>query len=79
MLHAGTKISDIYSVLVNTIRDNGFVSPLRPGHSVGLDILDFWSIEESNNAILKSGMVIAVHPCSMEKKGGDGSAWDTPT
>jgi Xaa-Pro aminopeptidase len=72
MLHAGTKISDIYSVLVNTIRDNGFVSPLRPGHSVGLDILDFWSIDESNNAILKSGMVIAVHPCSMEKKGGDG-------
>jgi len=72
LLRAGTKISDIYRVLVNTIEDNGFVSPLRPGHSLGLDILDFWSVEAANEATLKPGMVIAIHPCCMEKKGGDG-------
>jgi Xaa-Pro aminopeptidase len=72
ILHSGTKISDIYKVLIKTIEEHGFMSPLRPGHSLGLDILDFWSVEESNNAVLKPGMVVAIHPCSMEKRGGDG-------
>ena len=45
---------------------------MRPGHSLGLDILDFWSIDETNSATLKSGMVIAMHPCIKEKNGGDG-------
>jgi Xaa-Pro aminopeptidase len=62
ILCPGTKVSDIYHRLVNTIRDYGFLSPLRPGHSLGLDILDFWSITESNTTILKPGMVIAIHP-----------------
>jgi Xaa-Pro aminopeptidase len=72
LLRPGTKVSDVYHVLVNTVQDNGFLSPLRPGHSVGLDILDFWSFTESNNTILKPGMVVAIHPCSMVKIGGDG-------
>ena len=72
ILRPGTKASDIYQVLVDTIQEHGFVSPLRPGHSIGLDILDFWSITESNSVILKPGMVVAVHPCSMVKPGGDG-------
>jgi len=72
ILRPGTRVSDVYHVLVNTIRDNGFLSPLRPGHSVGLDILDFWSFTESNDIVLKAGMVVAIHPCSMAKIGGDG-------
>lgn len=72
ILLPGTKVSDIYCQLVHTIQENGFISPLRPGHSVGLDVLDFWSITESNDTVLKPGMVIAVHPCSMVKIGGDG-------
>lgn len=72
LLRPGTKASDIYQVLVNTIQKNGFVSPLRPGHSLGLDILDFWSFTESNKLILQPGMVVAVHPCAMIKMGGDG-------
>jgi Xaa-Pro aminopeptidase/Xaa-Pro dipeptidase len=72
MLRPGTKVADLYHTLVNSIRDNGFQSPLRPGHSVGLDILDFWSITDSNDTILKPGMVLAVHPSCMIKVGGDG-------
>jgi Xaa-Pro aminopeptidase len=72
MLRPGTKVADLYHTLVNSIRDNGFQSPLRPGHSVGLDILDFWSITDSNHTILKPGMVLAVHPSCMIKMGGDG-------
>ncbi len=71
-LRPGTKVSDIYHKLVNTIQEKGFLSPLRPGHSIGLDILDFWSFDESNDTILQPGMVVAIHPCSMEKIGGDG-------
>jgi Xaa-Pro aminopeptidase len=72
ILRPGAKASEIYHVLVNTIRDQGFISPLRPGHSLGLDILDFWSFTEANHTVLKPGMVVAVHPCSMVKIGGDG-------
>lgn len=72
ILRPGTKISDVYNVLMNTIQPSGFISPLRPGHSLGLDILDFWSFTESNHALLKAGMVVAMHPCVMVKMGGDG-------
>ena len=72
ILFPGTKVSDIYQVLIGTIREKGFISPLRPGHSVGLDILDFWSITESNSLILKSGMLLAIHPCVMLKPFGEG-------
>jgi Xaa-Pro aminopeptidase len=72
MLRPGTKIPDIYSRLIETIQENGFLSPLRPGHSLGLDILDFWSIDKTNDIILQPGMVIAIHPCVMSSVGGDG-------
>jgi Xaa-Pro aminopeptidase/Xaa-Pro dipeptidase len=71
ILKPGTKVCDIYAVLVNTVRENGYISPLRPGHAIGLDALDFWSITESNTTILQSGMTLAVHPSIMTKPGGD--------
>jgi Xaa-Pro aminopeptidase len=72
ILRPGTKVSDLYATLTGVIKENGFVSPLRPGHSLGLDMLDFWSIEETSTGVLKSGMVIAVHPSCMVKMFGDG-------
>lgn len=72
MLRPGTRVSDIYTRLVESIEEKGFKSPLRPGHSVGLDILDFWSIDAENETILAPNMVIAMHPCCVEELGGDG-------
>jgi Xaa-Pro aminopeptidase len=72
LLRPGTRVSDLYHQLINSIREAGFVSPLRPGHSVGLDILDFWSIDAGNTAVLKAGMCIAVHPCCTVDLGSDG-------
>jgi len=71
ILKPGTKVSDVYAALVNTVRENGYILPLRPGHAIGLDALDFWSITESNTTILQSGMTLAVHPSIMTKPGGD--------
>ena len=71
LLRPGTKVSDIYHTLINTVRENGYISPLRPGHAIGLDALDFWSITESNHTILKPGMTLAVHPSIMTEIGGD--------
>ena len=71
ILRPGTKVSDVYHALVDTVRENGFISPLRPGHAIGLDALDFWSITESNAMILQAGMVLAMHPSIMTKIGGD--------
>jgi len=71
LLHPGTKVSEVYRVLVNAVRENGFISPYRPGHSIGLDALDPWSITEDNQTVLAAGMVLAVHPSVMTEFGGD--------
>jgi Xaa-Pro dipeptidase len=72
VLKPGTKVSDLYHILIDTVRSEGFQSPLRPGHSVGLDILDYWSITENNETRLEANMMLAVHPSVMVKPGGDG-------
>jgi Xaa-Pro dipeptidase len=71
ILRPGTKLTDLYQVLINTIQKNGFISPFRPGHSLGLDVLDFWSITDTNTTILKPGMIIAIHPSCMAKIAGE--------
>jgi Xaa-Pro aminopeptidase len=72
ILRPGTKVSELYRILIDTVKSKGFQSPLRPGHSIGLDILDYWSITDTNDTVLKSGMALAIHPCVMVKPGGDG-------
>jgi Xaa-Pro aminopeptidase len=72
LLRPGTKVSDVYHTLVNAVREQGFISPLRPGHAIGLDALDFWSITEDNHRVLSAGMVLAVHPSVFQELGGDG-------
>jgi len=71
ILKPGTKVSEVYTALVNTVRENDYISPLRPGHSIGLDALDFWSITETSDRILEAGMTLAVHPSIMTQPGGD--------
>jgi Xaa-Pro aminopeptidase len=71
-LRPGMKVSDLYHTLVSTIRKNGFISPYRPGHSIGLDVLDFWSITESSSEVLKPGMTLAIHPSVLLEMGADG-------
>jgi Xaa-Pro aminopeptidase len=71
ILRPGTRVADLYDMLVDTVKENGFVSPLRPGHAIGLDALDFWSITGTSEIVLQAGMVIAMHPCIMTKMGGD--------
>jgi Xaa-Pro aminopeptidase len=71
ILHPGTKVSDIYHTLVDTVHEKGYLSYLRPGHSIGLDVLEFWSITESSTTIIKTGMTLAIHPSVMQEIGGD--------
>jgi Xaa-Pro aminopeptidase len=71
MLKPGTKVSDVYAALVDTVRENGYISPLRPGHSIGLDALDFWSITQDSEKVLRAGMTLAVHPSIMTEIGSD--------
>ena len=71
VLRPGTKVSDLYNVLIDTVKERGFISPYRPGHSIGLDALDFWSITGDSDKVLKAGMVVAVHPSVMLEFGSD--------
>lgn len=71
LLRPGTKVLDIYNRLVGTVEADGFISPLRPGHAIGLDALDFWSITPTSPVVLEAGMTLTIHPSIMEKPGGD--------
>jgi Xaa-Pro aminopeptidase len=71
LLRPGTKVCDICRKLVDTVVENGFISPFRPGHSIGLDALDFWSITDSDERVLQPGMVLAVHASVLERPGSD--------
>ncbi len=62
ILRPGTKVSDLYQAIVGTVRDGGYRAPWRPGHAIGLDMIDFWSITDSNDTVLEPGMTLAVHP-----------------
>ncbi len=72
ILGPGTRVSDLYRVMAHTIREKGFISPFRPGHFIGLEVLDFWSITESSDVVLKPGMTLAIHPSVLAEIGGDG-------
>ncbi len=71
LLRPGIKVPEIYRCLIDAVKEDGFISPLRPGHAIGLDALDFWSITESSPVVLKAGMTIAVHPSIMQELSGD--------
>jgi Xaa-Pro dipeptidase len=71
ILRPGTQVSDIAKILINTVKENGFISPMRPGHSVGLDALDFWSVTEDSAKVLQPGMALALHASVMSELGGD--------
>jgi Xaa-Pro aminopeptidase len=72
VLQPGIKASDIYHTLVNTVRRNGFISPLEVGHDLGLDTHGPLYINESNQTIIQSGMVLALHASVMSELCGDG-------
>ncbi|MBN1190396.1 MAG: aminopeptidase P family protein [Dehalococcoidales bacterium] len=72
MLKPGTRVSDLCNVMWNKVKEGGYLSPFRPGHALGLDAIDFWSITDSNETVLQPGMTLAVHPCVLQEMGGDG-------
>jgi Xaa-Pro aminopeptidase len=72
ILRPGTKAGDIYHLLVDTVRENGFISPYEVGHDLGLDVHGPLYINEFCDTILESGMVIALHASVMQEIGGDG-------
>jgi len=72
ILRPGTKVSDIYRTLMDTVHENGFISPLEAGHDLGLDAHGPITIDESDNRMLEPGMVLAIHACVMKEVAGDG-------
>ena len=71
-LRPGARVCDLHRSAEEVIRQSGFVSPLPAGHAIGLDAIDFWRIDESNETILEAGMTIAFHPCVLLEMGGIG-------
>jgi len=71
LLHPGSRVADLYNAMVKTVQEHSFLAPLRPGHAIGLDVIDFWSITESNETILEPGMTLAMHPPVLRELGGE--------
>ncbi|MBN1192059.1 MAG: aminopeptidase P family protein [Dehalococcoidales bacterium] len=62
ILRPGVKVSDIYHTVTGEVTAAGYKSPWRPGHAIGLDMIDFWSIGENIDTTLEPGMTLALHP-----------------
>lgn len=74
MLRPGAKVSDVYDALVSLISREGYVSPGRGGHGIGLDVIDFWALNEPSSMILESGMTLVLHPGIFAESGQGGIA-----
>jgi Xaa-Pro aminopeptidase len=72
ILRPGTRVCDLCHLLKDAIEEKGFISPFRPGHFIGLDVLEFFSITDTNETALQPGMTVAIHPSVLTEIGGDG-------
>jgi Xaa-Pro aminopeptidase len=61
-MRPGATVADVHNAIETVVRNHGCVSPWRHGHALGLDLIDFWSITDTNPVVLKPGMTLVVHP-----------------
>jgi Xaa-Pro aminopeptidase len=62
ILRPGVRVSEVWQSITEIIHQAGYSSPLGYGHGIGLDLGEFWYLNESNTMILKSGTTLALHP-----------------
>jgi Xaa-Pro aminopeptidase len=72
LLRPGSVVADIHREVVSPIKRKGFLSPFPAGHAIGLDVIDFWTVNPSNRTLLRPGMTVALHPCVLGEPGGEG-------
>ena len=70
LLRPGQRARDVYRAIVRSIEDTGYKMGLHPGHSQGLDIFERPIINEKEDAVLATGMVIVIHPHVLLLEGG---------
>ena len=62
LLRPGTKVSDLHQAMIEPIEEAGYVAPWRCGHAIGLDVIDFWGVDQSNAMVLEPGTTLTLHP-----------------
>ncbi len=72
LLRPGTVVSDVYREVMGVIEGKGLLAPFPPGHAIGLDAIDFWTINGANRTVLQPRMTLALHPCVLSEPGGEG-------
>jgi Xaa-Pro dipeptidase len=73
ILRPGTVVSELCRVINEAVEAGGYRAPWRPGHAIGLDLIDFWSVSDSNNIVLEPGMTMAIHPNVLMEPVTDGN------
>jgi Xaa-Pro aminopeptidase len=72
LLRPAAVVAEIHKQVTSVIEQRGFVSPFPIGHAIGLDAIDFWTINGLNKTVLRPGMTLALHPCVLSELGGEG-------
>lgn len=62
VLRPGTRACDVDSAMRAVVEGAGYTMPQRAGHGVGLEVSEGPPLVPSNQAALRPGMVLAVHP-----------------
>ncbi len=62
LLKPGTRVSELYGTIRSTYEKKGYSLNLHPGHSQGLDIFERPLIDGRDEAELRAGMIVVIHP-----------------
>ncbi|MFC1820819.1 M24 family metallopeptidase [Thermodesulfobacteriota bacterium] len=68
-LRPGSKACDVYHAVDNAIQSKGLTPGGRAGHSIGLDVDEFLSLDPQDETVIEPGMTIVIHPTVLGKDG----------
>lgn len=66
-LRPGARACDTYLAAADAIRSKGYEIGGRGGHSLGLDVDEFLSLDPEDETVIEPGMVIVIHITALEK------------
>jgi Xaa-Pro dipeptidase len=69
VLRDGATAHDAHRAVSRGFVDRGFVLGHVTGHSIGMTMIEFPKIGEGDETVLRSGMVLSMHPHAISEDG----------
>jgi Xaa-Pro aminopeptidase len=61
-LRPGALVRDVFNAMDRVVRGKGYAMLARAGHALGLDLIDFFSVTDAEETVLRENMTLVLHP-----------------